>query len=407
VVKKFLHPSSQPAAGVIMTFNTSSTFTETSQVLLEIKPNETTKAWQQTARFSSANSRWNAYLNRLTLNTLLPWLREEYAPEATVFPNNASLVSFWDITNGTGINYQAGRMVIIPSEAIDLSEMRIPQEWVDIPTWAGEYYIAVQVEPEDGWLRIWGYTTHAQLKTKATYDASDRTYSLHQEDLFSDINLLWIARQLCPDEVIRAEITPFPVLPPTQAENLLQRLGNPEIFMPRMAVPFATWGALLENCDRRQKLYQLRQGMPVQFSVLDWMQHGVSSLAENLGWGKMEIQPIFAGARSSELAEAVILLMRELTIDGGKYELRVLPTANSTDYIWRIELRNAALSQLIPAGFKLRLLTENLQAFENNEDIATTAVEHLFIEVALTPGEGLVWEVEPTPMESNGEILKF
>jgi Protein of unknown function (DUF1822) len=390
-----------------MTFNPSSTLTETSQVLLEIEPDETTKAWQQTAKFSTANNRWNAYLNCLTLNILLPWLREEYAPEASVFPNNSSLASFWEITNGTAINCQAGRIVIIPNEAIDLSEMRIPQEWVDIPTWAAEYYIAVQVEPEEGWLRIWGYTTHAQLKAKAIYDASDRTYSLSQEDVFADINLLWIARQLCPDEVIRAEITPLPALPPTQAENLLQRLGNPEIFIPRMAVPFTTWGALVENSDRRQKLYQQRQGMPRQFSVLDWIQHGVSDLAENIGWGKMEIQPSFVGARSSELAETVTALVRELTIDGGKYELRVSPKANSRAYIWRIELENADKSKLIPAGFKLRLLTEDLQAFENNEDIATTAVKHLFIEVALTPGEGLVWEVEPTPMESNGEILKF
>jgi Protein of unknown function (DUF1822) len=390
-----------------MTFNPSSTLTETSQVLLEIEPDETTKAWQQTAKFSTANNRWNAYLNCLSLNILLPWLREEYAPEASVFPNNSSLASFWEITNGTAINCQAERIVIIPNEAIDLSEMRIPQEWVDIPTWAAEYYIAVQVEPEEGWLRIWGYTTHAQLKAKAIYDASDRTYSLSQEDVFADINLLWIARQLCPDEVIRAEITPLPALPPTQAENLLQRLGNPEIFIPRMAVPFTTWGALVENSDRRQKLYQQRQGMPRQFSVLDWIQHGVSDLAENIGWGKMEIQPSFVGARSSELAETVTALVRELTIDGGKYELRVSPKANSRAYIWRIELENADKSKLIPAGFKLRLLTEDLQAFENNEDIATTAVKHLFIEVALTPGEGLVWEVEPTPMESNGEILKF
>jgi Protein of unknown function (DUF1822) len=390
-----------------MTFNASSTFTETSQILLEIEPDETTKAWQQTERFSTANNRWNAYLNRLSLNLLLPWLREEYAPEANVFPNHASLASFWEITNGTAINCEAGRLVIIPSEAIDLSEMRIPQEWVDIPTWAAEYYIAVQVEPEDGWLRIWGYTTHAQLKAKAAYDPSDRTYSLSQEDVFSDINLLWMARQLCPDEVIRAEIPTLPTLPATQAENLLQRLGNPEIFMPRMAVPFMAWGALLENSDRRQKLYQKRQGMPAQFSVLDLMQRGVSNLAENIGWGQMEIQPSFEGARGSELAETVTALVRELTIDGGNYELRVLPKANAAAYIWRIELRNTVSSELIPAGFKLRLLTEDLQAFENNEDIATTAVKHLFIEVALTPGEGLVWEVEPTPMESNGEILRF
>ncbi|MEA5572785.1 DUF1822 family protein [Calothrix sp. UHCC 0171] len=389
-----------------MTFDTSSTFTDTSQMLLEIAPDDITRAWQQTVRFSTVNSRWNAYLNQLSLNILLPWLREEYVPEANVFPNNASLPSFWEITNGTGIDCEAGRLVIIPSEAIDISEMRVPQEWVDIPTWAAEYYIAVQVEPEAGWLRIWGYTTHAQLKAKANYDASDRTYSISQEEVF-DINVLWMARQLCPDEVIRAEIPLLTALPATQAENLLQRLGNPEIFTPRLAIPFGIWGALLENSNYRQQLYQLRQGMPTQFSVLDWMQRGVSDLAASIGWGKIEIQPISLGARSSELAETTTALVRELTIDGGKYELRVLPKANSSAYIWRIELRNAVSGGLIPAGFKLRLLTEDLQAFENNEDMAMSSVEHLYIEVALSQGEGLVWEIEPTPVESHGEILMF
>ncbi|BAZ38655.1 hypothetical protein NIES4101_45950 [Calothrix sp. NIES-4101] len=389
-----------------MTFDTSSTFTDTSQMLLEIAPDDITRAWQQTVRFSTVNSRWNAYLNRLSLNILLPWLREEYAAEANVFPNNASLASFWEITNGTGIDCEAGRLVIIPSEAIDISEMRVPQEWVDIPTWAAEYYIAVQVEPEAGWLRIWGYTTHAQLKAKANYDASDRTYSISREEVF-DINVLWMARQLCPDEVIRAEIPVLPALPATQAENLLQRLGNPEIFTPRLAIPFEIWGALLENSNHRQKLSQLRQGIPTQFSVLDWMQRGVSDLAESIGWGKIEFQAISLGARSSELAETTTALVRELTIDGGKYELRVLPKANSSAYIWRIELRNVVSGGLIPAGFKLRLLTEDLQAFENNEDMAITSVEHLYIEVALSQGEGLVWEIEPTPIESHGEILRF
>jgi hypothetical protein len=61
----------------------------------------------------------------------------------------------------------------------------------------------------------------------------------------------------------------------------------------------------------------------------------------------------------------------------------------------------------IPSGFKLRLLTEDLQDFENNEDVATTAVDHLFVEVALEPGEGLVWEIEPMPENYDREILRF
>jgi len=37
----------------------------------------------------------------------------------------------------------------------DLTKRMVPQEWVDIPEWAADYYLAVQVNPDSGWLRIW------------------------------------------------------------------------------------------------------------------------------------------------------------------------------------------------------------------------------------------------------------
>jgi hypothetical protein len=55
----------------------------------------------------------------------------------------------------------------------------------------------------------------------------------------------------------------------------------------------------------------------------------------------------------------------------------------------------------------LRLLTEDLQVFEGNEDVALTAKEQLYIDVTLAPGEGLVWEIEPFPENYDREILHF
>ncbi|NET46215.1 DUF1822 family protein [Okeania sp. SIO2B3] len=62
---------------------------------------------------------------------------------------------------------------------------------------------------------------------------------------------------------------------------------------------------------------------------------------------------------------------------------------------------------LIPAGFKLRLLTENGENFENNEAVSTHAVEKLYVDVILEPGEGLIWEIEPIPDDFSREILRF
>jgi hypothetical protein len=295
-------------------------------------------------------------------------------------------------------------LILLPTEAIDLDELRVPQEWVDIPSWVADYYLAVQVDVDDRWLRIWGYTTHQHLKQQATYDAGDRSYYLDGSDLIQNLNVLWVARQL-GGESTRAAVNSLPPLPLVQADNLLQRLGSTTIAMPRLAVPFSLWGALLEHGGWRQQLYEQRQGLPAQRSILEWLRTGVSDLAQQMGWGRLEFQPGLAGARGAEPTSPV-LLSRQLVIAGQSYELRVLPQGNLEERIWRFELRNLSGDRL-PSGLKLRLLTEDLQPFENNEDVATTAVDQLYIEVSLAPGEGLVWETEPLPDNYDREILRF
>jgi hypothetical protein len=173
----------------------------------------------------------------MCLDAFLPWLREEQVKTARVWTSQAALPSFWEFVNGTAITCEGRRFVLIPTAAIDLEELRVPQEWVDIPSWVADYYLAVQVNPNGSWVTIYGYTTHEQLKTKGVYDAGDRAYCLDENDLIQDINVLWIARQLCPDEILRGSVAPLPKLPLAQAENLLQRLGNPTVVFPRVAIP--------------------------------------------------------------------------------------------------------------------------------------------------------------------------
>lgn len=382
-------------------------FADPSQLGLEVSPQSQAQAWQQSQRFSTPSRRWNAYLNQLCLGTFLPWLREEY-PQATVWPNSAALPGFWEVVNASAITLDTTRLILVPSETIDLSELRVPQEWVDIPSWAGDYYLAAGVEPDSGWVKIWGFATHQQLKNRGSYDASDRTYCLDEDDLIKDINVLWVARQLCPDEQTRAAIAPLPALTVTQAENLISRLGSSDIVTPRLAVPFDLWGALLEHGGWRQRLYQRRQGVQEQWSILQWLLSGVSEVAQQLGWQRVGFQPSLAGARGTEQISAPnSVLSRQLVIAGQPYELRVIPKGDPEKRIWRFELRNSSLNERIPRGLKLRLLTEDLLPFENNEAVAKTTVDKLYIEVALEPGEGLVWEIDPVPENYDREILRF
>ncbi|MCV3213042.1 DUF1822 family protein [Plectonema radiosum NIES-515] len=381
------------------------TFASPTDLILEIPANIQNQAYLHSQSFSHPSSGYQAYLNQLCLNVVLAWLQTDFAPQAKVSPNINALASLWELVNGTAIVSDGIRFILVPSEAMDLSELRVQQEWVDISSLAGDYYLAVQVEPDEAYVRVWGYCSYEQLKNQGSYDASDRTYSLDALDIISDINVLTLTLELCPQQSTQT-IPQLPTLPQEQAQNLISRLANPEIITPRLAIPFQLWGALIEHGGWRQSLYQRRLGLPEQWSVIEWLQSGVSQLAENIGWGSL-MQLSVGGARSVEETQPQTILSRQLAIAGQTYELRILPQNQGESTVWRFELRNAAVGAAIPGGFKLRLLTEDLQTFPNNEDIAITAVEQLFVEVGLESGEGIVWEIEPKSENYDREILRF
>ncbi|BDA73750.1 unknown protein [Calothrix sp. PCC 7716] len=354
-------------------------------------------------KFSTAGASQRALINKLCLDAFLCMLAEEFSVTPKVYPNNAALASIWEFVNGTAISFGSTRLVLIPTLAMDSDELRVPQEWVDIPEWVGDYYLAVQVNPDESWVRVYGYTNHQNIKTKSVYNSNDRTYSLETEDLIQDLNVLWLTIQYYP-EVTRAFVSELPPLPQAQAENLLQRLGA-DVKFPRLEIPFQLWGALLEHGGWRQRLYELRQGLTQQTSVLQWLTDGVSNFATQLGWSTRQFIVAPTGMRSRNTS--TIGLSRQLLIAGNTYELRIFSKGNAEELVWLFELRSFNSEGLIPEGFKLRLLTEDLQSFTNNEDAATAPVELLYVEVMLESGEGIVWEVEPTPENYEREILRF
>lgn len=215
--------------------------------------------WQQSHGYATPSSRWCAYINQICLHAFLNWVQTEYALRASIWYSSPDVPAFWEFVNGTAILLNQRRVVLIPSEAIDDRELEVPQEWVDIPSWAGDFYIAVQVNPDEEWVRFWGYTTHQELKTAADYDPVDRTYCLDARHLTKDLNAFWMAYQFCRAEEMKAVIPTLPELPTTQAENMLQRLGRDSVIFPRLEVPFTSWGALLEKEQWRLRMYLIRQ----------------------------------------------------------------------------------------------------------------------------------------------------
>ena len=381
------------------------------QLILELETATIDRAWQQSQNAGNSNSRWQQYLNQLALDTFLPWLQTEEIANAQAGLNGDAQRDLWEVVNGTVIAIDDAKLVLIPSEAEDISELRVPQEWIDLPQLVADYYLAVQVNVDAGFIRVWGYATHQQLKNNGNFSHSDRTYSLSDEELIADINVLWVARELCPEEVTQAVIEPVAAIADTQAENLIQRLGSTTQLLPRLAVPFASWAGLIQNPTWCRRLAASRRGVTTKTPVLQWLKQGAANIASEFGWRQIEMTPSGVGARGIVTTEANINevptmgLAKPIAIANQPYELRVIPLAETNS--WRFELCCLTPGCVILPGVTLRLLTEDLQGFDGNEDLATEPVAKLFIEVDLEPGESLVWQIEPTPDDYQQEVLQF
>jgi Protein of unknown function (DUF1822) len=319
-----------------------------------------------------------------------------------------SVVKLKLVSGVTGTMIQVGNAnwLVLPTEQIDEESVSVPQEWLEIPVWAVQRVVAVEVNPDDGTARIICYASTATIKTQGFYQSSDRTYVLDRSYWIDDLATLKIIESLHPSD--ESVIANLPVLPIAQAQNLINRLGN--MTQPRLEIPFQTWAALIQQDGWRQQFHQLRQTGTPSRSVLQWLQSGlrsgVDAFAMDLGWQSIALQSV--GARNIG-THSQMALTRPVMIHQQPYELRVNPIGNLEmgDLTWRFELQSAEVGGFIPDGVILRLLTEDFETFEGNEASWTGPIDLLFLQVELEAGEGLVWEVEVLGQVVDREILWF
>jgi hypothetical protein len=227
------------------------------QLWLDLPQPQQEEIWEIVAQqpYSNPAARWNAYLNTLCMNRFLAWLQEEFADESPIFDADHDR-SIWDVVNGTVILFDQIRVVLVPDDRTHLDEICLPQEWVDIPNWIADYYLAVQLDLEAGWLRVLGYTTRKRVRQHARYELNDRTYYLDAEHLIPNLNVMWVAQELCPPQTLEAQALPSVSL--SQIEEQIEQLSQTIAYSPRLTVPFSDWAAILSFEQYRQKLYALR-----------------------------------------------------------------------------------------------------------------------------------------------------
>jgi Protein of unknown function (DUF1822) len=218
----------------------------------------------------------NARLNQLCLSKFQTWLTDRSIPHQPSFGEDES-ATISDIVTGCAIEIGKLRLILIPTENLDRSELRVPQEWVDLSNWAGDYYLGVQIDLDAQMMNIWGFISRQTLKDRGRYSERDRTYSLDSDLLVNNLDLLWIAEELALAP--RSIIPESPTLSIERALELIQLLSQP-----------AEWGAIVNNPTLRSQLYQTRIGrnaiiqIPAPtFRLVDWLQQEFTNALAS-GW---------------------------------------------------------------------------------------------------------------------------
>lgn len=357
-------------------------FAEPTEWWLEVPPNLQTECWQASQPLVSPFRRQDFYLNQLCLQSFLPWFQLNYAPTATI--GCPGLPSIGEVVNGSSITLASKRIVLLPTDTFDSEDLEIPQEWVDIPGWAADFYFAIQIGLEDGCARVWGYTTHKTIKQQAEYDGADRTYCLQSKHMMRDLTTFWPTYQLCPDMDTMVEISPLSTLSQTQAEHFIQQLSQPDVVFPRLAIPFDQWGTLLNQQTWRQQLYRTRLsgiGYEVQLpnpglNLSQWFQH-LQNLFEQ-GWHSLEtavgtdaLSPSFRTAAPTTEAQQQRVKLITLNAESAPQPL-VLLMALTAETDGRVGVRvqlHATAQDCLPAQLSLAIYSaasEMLQSIQTN-----------------------------------------
>jgi Protein of unknown function (DUF1822) len=265
--------------------------------------------------YTNATARNNAELNQICLQKTQAWLTEIGIDSTPTF-SSAQLDSIWDVVNGCALTVGNRRLILIPSDKFDREELSVPQEWVDIPTWMGDYYLAVQIDLDDLTMNIWGYTSHRTLRETGTFDRIDRTYSISSDFLINDLDILWMAQLLDLQEI--TTVPPIPSLNSDRSTSAIDRLSQPSPYSPRLDLDFNTWAAILSNNDLREHLHQrrlqvatLQTATTPRLSLTDWLRSEFSQALEQ-GW---QLGNLMMGGEAAVIQQLAVVRGGEMSIE--------------------------------------------------------------------------------------------
>jgi Protein of unknown function (DUF1822) len=265
--------------------------------------------------YANATAINNARLNQICLQKTQAWLTKIGIESMPTF-TPAQMDSIWDVVNGCALTIGNRRLILIPSDKLDREELSVPQEWVDIPTWMGDYYLAVQIDLDDRTMNIWGYTSHRTLRETGTFDRIDRTYSISSDFLIGDLDILWMAQNIDLQEI--TTVPPIPSLNAVRSTSAIDRLSQPSPYSPRLNLDFNTWAAILSNNDLHEHLHQRRLQVSTlqtlttpRLRLTDWLRSEFSQAVEQ-GWHLVDM---IMGGEAAVMRQLSVVRGGEMSIE--------------------------------------------------------------------------------------------
>lgn len=345
-------------------------------IWIDVSEEQLQIAKKKAYKYNNPTAQSNVYLNQICLDSFLSWLKQER--ELT---EKVSEFNFWEVVTGSVVIVEGTRLILLPSMTVDIDEIIVPQEWVDIPEWAGNYYLGVQVNLEEKYICIWGYASHQTLKKQGRFDPIYRNYSLEQEDMISDLDLIWIAKDMCGGEKLAIE--PLGNLKEAKAESLIDRLSKSLFYSPRLEVSFEEWAGLLKNELFRDKLQKAllkpalvpikNYSKEVEKSFTNLSQWLKNNFTESQGWQLVEnfmsptkLQLSFKN-RQNLMAMVKRAKLVKLNYDGEEYEFIVLvsvtPEAEEKLGV-SVQLHPYGKQTHLQGNLKLALLAKSKQVLQ-------------------------------------------
>ena len=338
------------------------------QLWLKITEEIQQKSWQRSQLCSNPTSRCQAYLNDLCWQTFIPWLKawlEEDSNEPDLIEEKYS-ADIWEFVNGSVINLGQTKIALIPSETTDIEEFNIPQEWVDIPQWQAYYYLAVQVNLDlagEAWMRVRGYISYQQLQEKGVYEPSDNSYYIGQEYLEEDLTEILLSPQ--PATQTKQKLVTQTELSLATAKQLLDRLGNPSVYYPRLVITFPQWAMFVTNSQWRQKLLEKRtESAKVSFfssqavNLKKWLHQVVNTVEE--GW---------------QTVETLFTPLEPIPVRGYQYTEKTIPKEAIIPLIHLLQANNPEKERAQAAGVLGKIGAGYPEVIEALEGLVHTAKE--------------------------------